>query len=143
MISYGSVVVHLRTWTYLTTTRTLFLDLPIDSSTKAPIIAPPIERSRRYFLPRHHHSKRPPTKVRHFVGTINLGFAVSETKKGTLNFSLLLKLFMSCDKQTDPAFCLDPLNSSGKCITNTINITTSKDGIKVYYQQSCCRWYQR
>jgi hypothetical protein len=78
-------------------------------------------------------TKAPPI-VRYFVGTINLGFAISETKKGTLNFSLLIKRFMSFAKQTDMEFRLEPLNGSGQCITNPSNIPNSKDGIDIYYQ---------
>jgi hypothetical protein len=74
----------------------------------------------------------PPPKVHHFVGTINLGFAVPESKKGTLNVSLLLKCFMSYAKHHE--FRLEPLNCSGQCITNPSNIPTSNDGIELYYQ---------
>jgi hypothetical protein len=41
---------------------------------------------------------------------------------------------MSYAKQTDPKFRLEPLNGSGQCITNPSNITSSKDGIYIYYQ---------
>jgi hypothetical protein len=58
----------------------------------------------------------PPPKARNLVGTINLGFAVPESNKGTMNVSLLLKRFMSYAKQTDPEFLLEPLNGSGQCI---------------------------
>jgi hypothetical protein len=94
---------------------------------------PPSQRSRCYCLSRCCRPKRSP-KVHHFVGTINLGFAVPESKKGIINVSLLLKRIMSNAKQTDHEFFLEPLNSSGQYITNPSNIPSSKDGIELYYQ---------
>jgi hypothetical protein len=41
---------------------------------------------------------------------------------------------MAFAKQTDGAFCIDPLNSSAQCITNPSNIPTTKEGIALYYQ---------
>jgi hypothetical protein len=43
----------------------------------------------------------PPPQVRHFVGTINLGFAVSEIKHSNANVFILLKRFMDFAKQTN------------------------------------------
>jgi hypothetical protein len=66
-----------------------------------------------------------PPKVRHFVGTINLSFTVTETKRGNSNVSILLKRFVPFVKQTDPDFRIKPLNGSDQCITNPSNIPTS------------------
>jgi hypothetical protein len=75
-----------------------------------------------------------PPKVCHFVGTINLGFAVPKSKRSNSNISILLKRLMAFDKQTNPNVCIEPLNRSDKCITNPSNVTTSKEGIELYYQ---------
>jgi hypothetical protein len=75
------------------------------------------------------HNTRP--KVRHFVDTINLGFTVTGTKRGTLNIDLLLKRFMYFAKQADPKFHREPLNGSRQCITNPSKIPTSKEGVEL------------
>jgi hypothetical protein len=67
-----------------------------------------------------------PPKVHHFVGTINLGFAVTESKDSGINVAILLKRIMAFAKHTDPDFRIDPLSGSGQCITNPSNIPTSK-----------------
>jgi hypothetical protein len=41
---------------------------------------------------------------------------------------------MSFAKQTDPDFRVEPLNGQGQCISNPSNISTSKDGMELYYQ---------
>jgi hypothetical protein len=41
---------------------------------------------------------------------------------------------MSFAKQMDPEFHLEPLNGSGQCIINPINIPISKEGVELYYQ---------
>ena len=41
---------------------------------------------------------------------------------------------MTFAKQTDPEFCIEPLNGTGQSITNPSNIPTSKEGIELYYQ---------
>jgi hypothetical protein len=45
-----------------------------------------------------------PPKVIHFVGTMNLGFAIAESKRNEMNVSILFKHFMDFAKQTDPDF---------------------------------------
>jgi hypothetical protein len=99
----------------------------------SPLASPPAQEADATVFHLAKTTNAPP-KARYFVGTINLGFAISETKKGTLNVLLLLKRFMSFAKQTDTEFRLEPLNGSGQCITNPGNIPNSKDGIDLYYQ---------
>jgi hypothetical protein len=53
----------------------------------------------------------PPPKIRHFIGTINLDFAIVESKRNDMNVALLLKRFVSFAKQTEPDFRIDPFNS--------------------------------
>jgi hypothetical protein len=72
--------------------------------------------------------------IRHFIGTINLGFAIVESKRNDTNVVILLKRFMSFAKQTDPDFRIEPLNGQWQCIYNPSNIPTSKDGMELYYQ---------
>jgi hypothetical protein len=73
-------------------------------------------------------------QIRQFAGTINLGFSIGEDKRSKNNVSLLLKRFVAFVKQTDGAFCIDPLNGSAQCITNHSNIPTTKEGVELYYQ---------
>jgi hypothetical protein len=51
-----------------------------------------------------------PTKVRHFLGTMNLGFAIAESKRNETNVAILLKKCMAFTKQTDPDVRIDPLS---------------------------------
>jgi hypothetical protein len=41
---------------------------------------------------------------------------------------------MEFAKQTNGAFCIEPLNRSAQCITNPSNIPTTKEGVELYYQ---------
>jgi hypothetical protein len=75
-----------------------------------------------------------PPKIRHFVGTINLDFAIAESKRNETHVAILLKHFMAFAKQTDPDFCIEPLSGKGKCIYKPSNIPTSKEGMELYYQ---------
>jgi hypothetical protein len=123
MIYYVSEVVLLRTWIYMTIITIRSLIQSTVSSTKVPTQSPPPSKEaddnvfNAVVTP-----NAPPRPVCHFVGTINLRFAVSESKKGTMNIPLLLKRVMSYAKQTDSEFRLEPLNGSGQCITNPSNI---------------------
>jgi hypothetical protein len=65
---------------------------------------------------------------------MNLGFAIAESKRNEMNVAILLKRFMAFAKQTDPDFCIEPLNGQGQCISNPSNIPTYKDGMEIYYQ---------
>jgi hypothetical protein len=51
-----------------------------------------------------------PPKVRHFVGTNNLGFFFPENKRSDTNVVILLQRFMDFTKQTDANFSIEPLN---------------------------------
>jgi hypothetical protein len=75
-----------------------------------------------------------PPEVRHFSGTMNLGFAIAESKRNEMNVAILLQRFMAFAKQTDPDFRIEPLNGQGQCISNPRNIPISKDGMELYYQ---------
>jgi hypothetical protein len=63
-------------------------------------------------------------KIRHFVGTINLGFIIIESKPSETNVAILLKRFMVFSKQTDPDFRIESLSGNVQCIPNPSNIPT-------------------
>jgi hypothetical protein len=75
-------------------------------------------------------------RICQFIGTINLGFTLNDNKCSDVNVSLLLKCFMSYAKQTYADFRIKPLNGSAQCITNPSNISTTKEGVELYYQHS-------
>jgi hypothetical protein len=68
-------------------------------------------------------------KFRHFVGTINLGFAIIEYKRSETNVAILIKQCVAFAKQIDPYFRIEPLSGNGQCISNPSNIPTSKEGM--------------
>jgi hypothetical protein len=80
------------------------------------------------------HTDNSAPQIRHFAGTINLGFSIVKDKRRKINVSLLLKRFMAFAKQTDGAFRIEPLNNSAQCISNPRNIPTTKEGVELYYQ---------
>jgi hypothetical protein len=88
------------------------LNLRIDSTTKALHHAPPptAEADATIF----HEAPIPnaPTKVCHFVGTVNLGFTILEDKRSNSNVAILLKRFMKFTKQMDADFRIETLNDS-------------------------------
>jgi hypothetical protein len=99
----------------------------------SPWAAPPVAEADATVFHVESTSNAPP-KIQHFIGTINLGFAIVEYKRNDMNVALLLKQFMYFTKQTNPDFRIDPLNGQGQCIFNPSNILTSKDGMELYYQ---------
>jgi hypothetical protein len=73
-------------------------------------------------------------QIRHFSGTINLGFSIGEDNRSEINASLLLKSFMAFGKQTNEDSRIKPLNGSANRITYPSNIPTTKEGVELYYQ---------
>jgi hypothetical protein len=71
--------------------------------------------------------------MRHFLGTINLGFYFAEDKRNDINVALMLKRCTVFVKQTDPNFRIDSLNGSAQCISNPSHIHMTKDGVEMEY----------
>jgi hypothetical protein len=59
---------------------------------------------------------------------------LNDDKRSEVNVSILLKRFMSYAKQTNIEFRIEPLNGSYQSITNPCNITTTEEGVELYYQ---------
>jgi hypothetical protein len=75
----------------------------------SPWAAPPVVEADVTVFHAHALPNAPP-KVRNFVGTMNLGFTISESKRNETNVAILLKRFMAFAKQTDPDFRIEPLS---------------------------------
>jgi hypothetical protein len=71
----------------------------------SPWAAPPVAEADATVFHVESTSNAPP-KIQHFIGTINLGFAIAESKRNETNIDLLLKRFMAFAKQTDPDLCI-------------------------------------
>jgi hypothetical protein len=135
MIYFASEEAQPQTWISLMMQSRALLPPPSRFSYKgdSPWAAPPVVEADATVFHANSTSNAPP-KIRHFIGTINLGFAIVESKRNDTNVALLLKRFMSFAKQTDPDFRIEPFNGQGQCISNPRNIPPSKYGMELYYQ---------
>jgi hypothetical protein len=73
-------------------------------------------------------------KVRHLVGSINIGVAINDAKRNGINIALLINHFMAFVKQTDTTFRSGPLNGSVQSISYPNHIPITKYGVEIYYQ---------
>jgi hypothetical protein len=85
-------------------------------------------------MPRFHadSNSNDRSKVRQFVGTLNLGVAIPEARRSEANVYIIIKRLMAFAKQTDPDFRIEPINISASPIQATFqhprnawNFTTS------------------
>jgi hypothetical protein len=88
----------------------------VDSNTKENPLGYPSPLQQKQMRLFFHAASMPntPPKVHHFVGTINLEFAVPESKRSNSNVAILIKRLMASVKQTHPDFRIEPSNGSAQ-----------------------------